>query len=125
MKKIFFVLLTGALLVSFSACNKAKQTEEVAPQATVTEEVKAPETPAVAEPTPAEALKAFQDFAKEYGESFNNMMKDPTKFQKLAGQLQQKLADIERYKVNLTPQQVKDYEKALKIITDVNSGGKK
>ena len=126
MKKILVILMAGVLMVSFTACNKnAKQTEEVAAPATEVVEEVIVETPVVAEPTPAEALKAFQEYAKEYGEAFNNMMKDPQKFQKLASQLQQKLADMERYKVDLTPKQIKDYEKALKIITDVNSGGSK
>ena len=127
MKKILVILVAGALMVSFTACNKNTQkTEEAAAPATeVVVEEAIVETPVVAEPTPAEALKAFQEFAKEYGESFNNMMKDPQKFQKLAGQLQQKLADMERYKVDLTDKQIKEYDKALKIITDVNSGGSK
>lgn len=123
MKKISMILFATLLLASFSACKGDKKAEE-AVQAT---EVVAPpveEAPAIV-PTPAEALKAFQAFAKEYGEAFNNLTKDPQKFQKLAGEVQQKIADMERLRVDLTPAQVKDYEKALKIITDVNSGGTK
>ena len=70
-------------------------------------------------------LKDFQAFAKEYGEAFNNIAKDPQKYTKLAGQVQLKVADMERLKVDLTPAQLKDYEKALKIILDVGSGGTK
>jgi hypothetical protein len=125
MKKIFFILFAVVLMVSFTACNGAKKTEEAAPPTEeVVEEVKAPETPVV-EPTPAEALKAFQQFAKEYGEAFNNITKDPQKYTKLASQVQEKVADMERVKINLSAKEVKEYEKALKIITDVSSGGKK
>jgi hypothetical protein len=126
MKKISMILFAISLLVSFTACKGDKKAEE-AVQETVTEEVAPPveETPALVEPTPAEALKAFQAFAKEYGEAFNNLTKDPQKFQKLAGELQQKVADIERKRADLTPEQVKAYEKARKIIIDVNSGGTK
>jgi hypothetical protein len=128
MKKISMILFAAALMVSFAACNGTKKAEEapaVVEETVVVEETPAVETPAVAEPTPAEALKAFQDFAKEYGEAFNNITKDPQKYTKLSGQYQQKIADMERVKVDLTPKQVKDYEKALKIIADVNSGGSK
>ncbi|MDR2682422.1 MAG: hypothetical protein LBB64_00955 [Dysgonamonadaceae bacterium] len=125
MKKISMILFATLLLVSFSACKGDKKAEE-AVQEPATEIVAPPveEAPAIV-PTPAEALKAFQAFAKEYGEAFNNLTKDPQKFQKLAGEVQQKIADMERLRVDLTPAQVKDYEKALKIITDVNSGGTK
>ncbi|MDR1527652.1 MAG: hypothetical protein LBS46_08310 [Dysgonamonadaceae bacterium] len=124
MRKISMILFTTLLLVSFAACKGDKKADE-AVQETATEVVAPPveEAPAVVEPTPAEALKAFQAFAKEYGEAFNNLTKDPQKFQKLAGEVQQKIADMERIKIDLTPAQVKVYEKALKIITDVNSGG--
>ncbi|GHT46997.1 hypothetical protein FACS189440_06290 [Bacteroidia bacterium] len=125
MKKISMILFAAVLMIAFAACNGTKKTEEVAIVEEAVVETPAPETPAYVEPTPAEALKAFQDFAKEYGEAFNNITKDPQKYSKLAGQVQQKVADLERIKVDLTPQQVKDYEKALKIITDVSSGGSK
>ncbi|MDR0541325.1 MAG: hypothetical protein LBH19_03840 [Dysgonamonadaceae bacterium] len=127
MKKISMILFVTVLLVSFTACKVDKKAEEAVKEA-ATEAVAAPaaeETPAYVEPTPAEALKAFQAFAKEYGEAFNNLTKDPQKYMKLAGQVQQKVADMERVKVDLTPAQVKSYEKALKIITDVNSAGTK
>ena len=128
MKKNLMILLATTLIVSLVACNGAKKTEEaVKDAATEVVEAVAPEPSATAtpEPTPAEALKAFQEFAKEYGEAFNNIAKDPQKYIKLAGQMQQKVADMERVKVDLKPAQVKDYEKALKIITDVSSAASK
>jgi uncharacterized lipoprotein YehR (DUF1307 family) len=126
MKKIFMILFAAVLTVSFAACNGAKKADsEKSGETEVVTEVSAPEAPVLVEPTPAEALKTFKEFAKEYGEAFNNITKDPGKYTKLAGQVQEKVADMERLRVDLTPAQVKDYEKALKIITDVNSGGTK
>ena len=122
MKKISMILFVTALLLSFTACKCDKKTEKAVDETTteVTEPVV--EEPVV-ELTPAEALKAFQAFAKEYGEAFNNLSKDPQKYTKLAGQVNQQIADISRYKENLTPAGLKEYEKAMKIIRDVNSGG--
>jgi GTP cyclohydrolase III len=128
MKKIAMILFAAGLMVSFAACNGAKKTEEAVEPVTTVDETQATvaaDTATYVEPTPAEALKAFQEFAKEYGEAYNNITKDPGKYTKLASQVQQKVADIERLKVNLSAKEIKDYEKALKIITDVNSGGKK
>jgi hypothetical protein len=125
MKKTPMILFAALLLVSFAACKGDKKIES-AVEEPATELLATPaaeEAPAVAEITPAEALKAFQAYAKEYGESFNNLTKDPQKFQKLSTEYTQKIADMERIKADLTPAQVKSYEKALKIITDVNSGG--
>jgi hypothetical protein len=127
MKKISMILLAVALPLFFAACKADKKAEEAAqaPAAEVVETPPAEEAAPVVEPTPAEALKAFQAYAREYGEAFNNLTKDPQKFQKMAGELQQRVADMERVKIDLTSAQLKNYEKALKIITDVNSGGTK
>ena len=121
MKKISMILFVTVLLLSFTACKGDKKAAE----ATETEAPVAEETPPVVEPTPAEALKAFQVFAKEYGEAFNNISKDPQKYSKLAGQVQGKVADMARYQVDFTPAQKKEFDKAMKIINDVNSGGTK
>ena len=126
MKKISMILFVTVLLLSFTACKGDKKAAEATE--TATEIVEAPvaeETPPVVEPTPAEALKAFQVFAKEYGEAFNNISKDPQKYSKLAGQVQGKVADMARYQVDFTPAQTKEFDKAMKIIRDVNSGGTK
>ena len=127
MKKISMIFFVTVLLLSFTACKGDKKAEEGQAETTteVVEEPVAEETPVVAEPTPAEALKAFVAYAKEYGEAFNNLSKDPQKYQKLAGELQLKVADINRYKIDFTPAQQKEYEKAMKIISDVSSGGTK
>ena len=126
MKKISMILFVTVLLLSFTVCKVDKKAEEATE--TTTEVVEAPvaeETPAVPELSPAEALKAFVAFAKEYGDAFNNMMKDPQKYQKLAGELQLKVADMAKYQANFTQAQKKEYEKAMKIISDVSSGGTK
>ena len=123
MKKISMILFVTTLLLSFTACKGDKKTTEATDEVVETTVVE--ETPVVAEPTPAEALKDFQTFAKEYGEAFNNMSKDPQKYMKLAGQVQGKVADMARYQVDFTSNQKKDFDKAMKIINDVNSGGTK
>jgi hypothetical protein len=127
MKKSSMILFAAGLMLSFAACKSDKKAEEAvqAPVSGIVAEPVVEDTPAYVEPTPAEALKAFQAYAKEYGEAFNNLTKDPQKFQKLAAEYNQRIADMERIKVDLTPAQVKNYEKALKIIADVNSGGTK
>ncbi|GHT20470.1 hypothetical protein AGMMS4957_07480 [Bacteroidia bacterium] len=117
------ILILAALTVSLAACNKSKSTEAVPVNVvTVEEVVPEPETPAV---DPAVALKEFKAFAKSYGEAFNNITKNPGNYSKLAGQVQSKVAEIEAIKENFTPAQLKEYDKALKIIKDVNSGGTK
>ena len=126
MKKISMILFVTTLLLSFAACKSDKKAAEATE--TTTEVVEVPvveEAPPVVEPTPAEALKAFAAFAKEYGEAFNNISKDPQKYSKLAGQYQEKMAEINRYKVDFTAAQKKEFEKSMKIIRDVNSGGAK
>ncbi|MDR0412992.1 MAG: hypothetical protein LBH61_04230 [Dysgonamonadaceae bacterium] len=125
MKKTIITFFAVAWMVSFAACNETKKTGAENGSEAVETEVAAPEAPAPVEVAPAEALKAFQDFAKEYGEAFNNITKDPGKYTRLAGQVQEKVTGMERRKAELTPAQIKNYEKALKIITDVNSGGSK
>jgi hypothetical protein len=122
MKKISLIIFVAALMVSFAACNGSKK--ETAPEVSApVEEVKAPETPApkAADPTPDEAIKAFAAFAKEYAEAYNNITKDPSKFTKLGGQIQEKVADMERLKVGFNAKQVKEYEKAKDLLKQVNN----
>jgi len=125
MKKISMILFVTALLLSFTACKADKKAAETTETTTEVVEVVVPEAPPVVELTPAQALKDFQAFATEYGEAYNNMIKDPQKFQKLAGQVQLKVADMARYQVDFTAAQKKKYDEAMKIIRDVNSGGTK
>jgi hypothetical protein len=121
MKKIFLMLTVTALTISFVACNGTKKAEDPANvPATETVQQEEQSEATLVEPTPSEALKAFQAFAKEYGEAFNNIMKDPQKYTQLASLVQGKVADMERIKTQLTVKELKDYEKALKIITDVS-----
>ena len=126
MKKTSMILFAAALFISFAACSGGSKksdgtVEEVVE--TIVDEIAAPQEDYVV-PTPAEALKAFSDYAKEYAESFNNITKDPAKFQKLASQMQQKVADMERLKIDFNAKQLKEYEKAMELVTKVNSGGK-
>jgi len=126
MKKTVFILLAVATTWLFTACTGAKKTEEApATEPAKTEVQPVVETPAPVELAPAEMLKAFQKFAKDFGEAYNNVVKDPQKYTTLASQVQEKVADMERVKGKLNAQQVKDYEKALRIIMDVSSGGSK
>ena len=123
MKKISMILFAAVLFVSFAACSGGSKKE--APVEEKKEEVQAPAQAPKTEVTPEQAVKAFTEYAKEYAEAYNNIAKEPAKFQKLASQMQQKVADMERLKVDFTAKQLKTYEKALELITEVNSGGKK
>ncbi|MDR0799339.1 MAG: hypothetical protein LBN18_06245 [Dysgonamonadaceae bacterium] len=127
MKKSFLGVCVVALMLAFVACKDAKKAEAVVEE-TVVEAV----DPAKVEPAveavkvaPADALKAFKEYAKSYGEAYNNIAKDPQKFSQLATQLQTQSAEIEKYKADFTPAQLKEYERALKIIIDANTGGTK
>lgn len=131
MKKICLIIFSVALITSFAACsqmkkeeNKAKEAVEgVATEATkVVEEVKQEIVPADVKPD--EAIKAFQAFAKEYGDAFNNITKDPAKFSKLANQLQDKVAEMETIKSAFSKKQLADYQKARDLINQVNNAGK-
>jgi len=138
------VIFSVALLASFAACSGTKKEEksEVKEQAVETVapdtakkaavETVVPDTtkkaaveavvPAV---KPDEAIKAFKAFAKEYGDAFNNVAKDPAKFSKLANQLNDQLAVINKIKPSLSKKQIADFEAAMKIINEVNAVGKK
>lgn len=121
------ILFAAVLMISFAACGgnkKADQPAEVVEVEVIEETVVPQEQATYVEPTPAEALKAFQAFAKEYAEAFNNIAKDPKKFSELANQMQQKVADMERIKVDLNDKQLKEYTKAMELISKVNTGGK-
>ena len=114
-------------MISFAACKDAKKAEEVV-NSTTTETVETEEIAPVEEAvklTPAEALKAFKDYAKAYGEAYNNIVKDPQKFNELVGQFNAQKAEIDKYTADFTSAQTKEYERALKIIIDANTGGTK
>jgi len=128
MKKISVFLVTTVLFMAFTACNGAKKSD-----APVKDPVKVEEMAPVLEPqeevpavtvTPAEALKNFQDFAKEYAEAFNNISKDPKKFSDLAAKSQKILTEITAMQGQFNKKQLEDYKKAVEIIAKVNSGGK-
>ena len=128
MKKISVFLVTAILMVVFTACSGAKKTEAPAEEPVKTEAVEAPvvsesqpEAPAL---SPAEMLKNFQEYAKTYGEAFNNLKKDPKKFAELSGQYQKRISEMEKVKSELNAKQLQDYQKSLDIIRQVNSGGK-
>jgi hypothetical protein len=131
MKKICMIITSVALITSFAACSQAKKDENKVKEAVesvatetakAVEEVKEEVIPADVKPN--EALKAFQAYVKEYAESFNNITKDPAKFSKLAGQLQGKVAEIEKIKSTFSKRQLEDYQKARELINKVNNAGK-
>jgi len=133
MKKISIFLFTAVLVIAFTACNGAKKAE--APAATsvendsienvvaTTDSVVATESTA---PTlsPAEMLKDFQAYVKAYGEAYNSIAKDPTKFTDLSSQSQKRVGDMEQIKNQLSAKQQQDYQKALSIILQINNRGK-
>jgi DNA repair ATPase RecN len=133
-------LFVAAITVAFAACSGGKKAET--PEESVAIEVETIESAVVDSAAalvdslgnavatvpqvenPAEALKAFEAFAKEYAEAFNNLAKDPAKFQKLGQELQGKVADMERLKEKFDKKQTEAYTKAVELITKVNKGGK-
>ncbi|MDR1632137.1 MAG: hypothetical protein LBR97_04565 [Dysgonamonadaceae bacterium] len=125
MKKICMIIFTAALFTAFAACSGTKKEENKVKEATETvEEVKQEVTEEVPAVKPDEALKAFQAYVKEYAESFNNITKDPAKFSKLAGQLQDKVNEMEKIKASFNKKQLTDYQKARDLINEVNNVGK-
>jgi len=126
MKKFFTFVSAIVLFIAFTACGGGKKTEapaeapvktEVVEEAVVTE----PAAPAL---PPAEMLKEFQAFAKAYGEAYNNKVKDPKKYAEMIKLYQKQVSDMEKIKGELNAKQAQDYQKALKIIIDANTGGK-
>jgi hypothetical protein len=121
MRKIYLILFASAFMFSFTACNNTKKTEESAPSVTETTETTPREE--VAPPvvkTPEEALKDFEAYVKEYAEANNNKLKDIQKYQSLAMRSQQEVADMERLKIDFNKKQLARYEKAKKLIEEIN-----
>ena len=128
MKKISLVLVTIILITVFTACSGAKKNEAPAEEPVKSENTEAvvateaqPEAPVL---NPAEMLKSFQEYAKTYGEAFNNITKDYKKYTELAGQSQKRINEMENIKDKLNKKQLEDYQKALDIVLKVNRGGK-
>jgi glucose/arabinose dehydrogenase len=130
MKRISMIIFSVAMIISFAACSgaqkKAEEPKDAAKTAVQKADTlkKAAEETAKVEITPAEALKAFAAYAKEYAEAHNNITKDPNKYTKLARQSQEKVADMERLKIDFTKKQLEEYEKARDIVLKINRGGK-
>jgi DNA repair exonuclease SbcCD ATPase subunit len=127
------IIFSAALIALFAACSQAKKdenkvkeaVESVAKEATeAIEEVKQELKEEISTVKPDEALKAFQAYVKDYAEAFNNITKDPAKFSKLAGQLQDKVAEIEKIKSTFTKKQLEEYQKTRDLINKVNNAGK-
>jgi len=128
MKKITVFLISVVYVLAFTACSGAKKTEAPAAEPvkvevveTVAVPVSQPEAPVL---SPADMLKNFQEYAKAYGESFNNISKDPKKYTELAGQSQKRVSEMEGIKDKLNKKQLEDYQKSLEIVLKVNRGGK-
>ena len=129
MKKISTSIFIVVLVIIFTACDGGKKAQTPAEEPAkieVVEAVVAPEPPELAAPalSPAEMLKNFQAYAKEYGEAFNSIARNPRKFTELSGQSQKKVAEMEGIKSQLNARQQQDYQKALDIVINVNKGGR-
>jgi len=130
MKKFSAILLAAALTVAFAACSGSKKEEAKAPETpestvvTPTDSATVQEQAVPQEENPAESLKAFAAFVKEFAEAHNNVAKDPNKYTKLARQVQQKVADMERLKEKFTKKQEADYQKSLDLLKQVTTGNK-
>ena len=130
MKKISVFLMTAVLIMAFTACSGSKKNDAPAEESVkvevVEEVIETVETPQAEAATvsPAEALKNFQDFAKEYAEAFNNISKDPKKFSDLAAKSQKIVTDVAAVAGEFDKKQLEEYQKAIEIISKVNTGGK-
>jgi len=128
MKKILVFLFSFVLVIAFITCDQSKKAkapanEPAKAEVAVKVEETTPEPPAPVL-SPTEMLKAFQAYAKEYGEAFNNMAKDVKKFQDLAKESQKRVAEMEQIKDKLNAKQKQDYQKSRDIVEKVNRGGK-
>jgi hypothetical protein len=127
MKKIFIILIAAISVIAISACSGSKKSETSAQEPANNEPVETvvapaePEAPAL---SPAEMLKNFQDYAREYGEAFNNLSRNPRRFSELSGQSQKRVAEMEAIKDQLNARQQQDYQRAFDLIVRVNSGGR-
>lgn len=127
MKNVIVSLLVVVLMAPFAACSGGKKEESGSQKPANTEKIAAPvekETVIPQEENPAEALKAFETYAKEFADAHNNVLKDPQKYQKLARQAQEKIADLERLKVQFDKKQEADYKRSLDVVMKVLKGGK-
>jgi hypothetical protein len=120
MRKTCLFLFASVLMISFIACTNEKKAEENVPSAETTVEVPEEEVAPSIEKTPEEALKDFEAYVKEYAEANNNKLKDIQKYQKLAMRSQQEVADMERLKIDFNKKQLTRYEKAKKLIEEIN-----
>lgn len=124
MKKISLLLMAAVVMIGLSACNKEKSAPANEAPATeeavvvVEEEVVEEIVPAK---SPAELLKEFETYVKDYADAFNNLTKDPAKYSKLAAQSTQWAKDMAAVKDQLTDKEKKKYEKLLQSLKDINS----
>ena len=128
MKKITVLLVSAIFVIAFTSCSGAKKNDASANEPVKTEAAETvnapepqPEAPAL---SPAEMLKSFQEYAKAYGDAFNNISKDLKKYSELAGQSKNRIEEMEKIKTKLNKKQAEDYQKALELVLKVNRGGK-
>jgi Asp-tRNA(Asn)/Glu-tRNA(Gln) amidotransferase A subunit family amidase len=128
MKKIFVLMFAAAMFVSFQSCKKdAQKVEDAATEAVqkVEDAVEDVVDAVVPEIKPADALKAFQDYSKAYGEAFNR--RDYATLSKLGKTFNEELKKIQPFVKDFNAKQKKDYDFSLNILKEVNtqlSGGK-
>jgi hypothetical protein len=124
MKKIVLFLFTAALAVSFYSCSNAKK-EEKAPEVKQEAPAKPQEVAAPAEKTPEEIVGEFKKFVTDYEEAFAKKATDSETFNKLAEQAQQKVADLERLKIDFSEKLVKEYDEAKSALAKITAKEKK
>jgi predicted flap endonuclease-1-like 5' DNA nuclease len=126
MKKISAFLFTIVLVISFTACGGEKKAKAPAEESvnSATVEVATEPEPVAPSLSPAEMLKNFQTYAKEYREAFNGLPRTVTKYSQLAAQSQKNVTEMEKIKGGLNARQQQDYQQALEIVIKVNRGGK-
>lgn len=128
MKKISLILLSAAVLIGFTACEKKKEpatqapvevAEQKAPENKVAEEEET--TPPEPEKTPEEMLKGFKEFIVAYADANNNKSKNIKKYTELAQQSQQWVKDMESIKGQFNDKQLKSYQKLIEELTKINT----
>ncbi|MDR1561963.1 MAG: hypothetical protein LBS54_02590 [Dysgonamonadaceae bacterium] len=124
MKTLISYLFAAVLIASLAACSGGKKDSNVAAEPAASEVSPAPVADIPQAEDPAKALKAFEEYAKEFAAAHNNVLKDPQKYQNLARQAQEKIADLERLKVNFDKKEEDAYKKSLEIVMKVLKGGK-
>ena len=109
MKKIVVIFFTGALMIMVASCGGSKENKETSPQAP------AENVEVVSETIDAEtALADYEKYVNEYVDIIKKMQAGDTKvisdYSEYSQQTQQMTADMERYRIDFSPDQMKRWE---------------